>query len=158
MITLFEYHPNTGSPIELNDLNYPLHDFNIKTNIDVHDNKKLALPGQWPSFHYPDAMDISAEGDIVGSGATPTEDYVSKRIALMAAVIPPMQHLTDRKHGFVRIQLDGMTETADADVVIVDHAIPMQALYPAISPFMLQWKGFLPYFVGTNTSTVYILG
>jgi len=158
MITLLEYHPNAGSAVELNTLIYPLHNFEVQTNIDTHEFKRMAEAGEWPSFHYPGAMVITCDGDIIGSGATPTNDYVAKRIALLDAILPPIQVLTSRRHGFLRLQLDGMTETADADVVITEQAAPMRALYPAISPFMITWKAFLPYFVGTSTQTKYQLG
>lgn len=158
MITLIEYHPNIGAPVELNDLIYPLHDFDIQTNIDVRAFKKMAQHGEWPSFHYPGAMTITAEGDIIGSGATPTEDYVVKRLALIGAILPPIQVLTTRRHGFLRLQLDGWTEAADADVVCTNPSVPMQALYPAISPFQIVWKGFLPYFVGVTSGDFYQVG
>ena len=157
-ITLIEYHPNSGSPVTLNDLVYPMHNFDVVTNIDSHSFKKLADAGEWPTFAYPGAMTITCDGDIVGSGGTPSNDYIAKRLALLDAILPPIQVLTARRHGFLRIQLDGMTETADADVQLVDHGVPMQALYPAISPYMIVWKGFLPYFVGTSTQTKYQLG
>jgi len=158
VLTLFEYHPNTGSPVELNTLIYPMHDLDIQTQMDVHEFKKRAQAGEWPSFAYPGAMTITAEGDIVGSGATPSADYVAKRLALVDAILPPIQVLTSRKHGFIRIQLDGWTETADADVINTDRSIPMQALYPAISPYQITWKAFLPVFIGTTSGDFYQVG
>jgi hypothetical protein len=54
--------------------------------------------------------------------------------------------------------MDGMTEDADADVIVVAQAIPMKALYPAISEFQITWSGFTPWFVGVSSSTKYQLG
>lgn len=167
MLTKVEVRPNSGSVCLLNTVDgsnnpiYPLRVFEITTNIDARDFKKMGAPGQWASFHYPDAMTIHAEGDIIGLGssdATRATDYITKRLALADAVLPPVSILTARKHGVLRVRFDGMTEDADADVVVTALSMPMAANYPAKSDFMVTWKGFLPYFVGVNTQTVYQLG
>lgn len=168
MLTKVEIRPNTGSPIELNTTDgsgnhlYPLHEFHITTNIDTNDKRKMAAPGQWKTFHYPDAMSIVAQGQILGLGANDaarSADYVSKRLALIDAVLPPVSGvLTSRIHGILRVRMDGMTEDADAEVVCVAPSFPMQALYPANSEFQVTWKAFAPYFVGVSTSTRYQLG
>jgi hypothetical protein len=166
MITKFEVRPVGGTPLELNLMTggvpiYPLKVCDIVTNIDAHDAKKMAKPGQWPTFHYPDAMSAHIEGNVIGVGASDalaSADYVSKRLALLDAVLPPVTFLTSRIHAIIRIRLDGMTEDADAEAVVVQQQIPMVALFPANSEFMVTWKGFLPYFVGVTTSTKYQLG
>ena len=166
-LTLVQVRPNTGSPLTLNTVDgsgnhlYPLSVFDINTNIDTHDFKKLAQPGQWPSFHYPDAMTIHAEGKILGVGASDAlraSNYIAQRLALTDAVLPPVALLTARKHGVLRVRADGMTEDADADIVVTDISIPLAALYPAYSEFMITWKAFSPYFTGVSTQTLYQLG
>ena len=158
MITLFQYIPNVGSLVELNDLNYPLHVCEIETTLDPREFKKMSESGEWPTYTYPGAMTIHAEGDIVGYGGTPSNDYVAKRMALLDAVLPPIGVLQARHHGTVRIRLDGMTENADALVVITQQSIPMKSLYPSISEFSITWKAFLPYFTGVSTQTKSQLG
>jgi hypothetical protein len=168
MLTKVEIRPNVGSPVELNTVDgsgnhlYPLHDFNIITNIDTTDKRKMAAAGQWKTFHYPDAMSIIAEGAILGVGANDTAratDYITKRLALIDAVLPPVTGvLTSRIHGVLRVRMDGMTEDADAEVVCVAPSFPMRALYPANSEFQITWKAFVPYFVGVSSSTKYQLG
>lgn len=167
MLTKVEIRPVTGSAVELNTTDgsgnhlYPLSTFEIETNIDTHDAKKMALPGQWPTFHYPDAMTVHAQGRILGIGSsdsTRSADYVTKRLALLDAVLPPVAVLTARYHAVLRVRMDGMTEDADAQVVVVQQSVPLAALYPAQSEFMITWKGFEPYFVGVSTSTKYQLG
>lgn len=169
MLTKVEIRPVTGSNVELNTVDgsgnhlYPLNGFDIVTNIDQgQDAKKMAAPGQWPRFHYPDAMTIHAEGAILGVGATDAAratDYITKRIALLDAVLPPVSGvLTSRHHAVLRIRMDGMTEDADTQVVVVQQSIPMAARFPANSPFLITWKAFLPYFEGVSTQTKYQLG
>jgi hypothetical protein len=168
MLTKVEFIPNSGSSVVLNTVDgsgnhlFPLRVFEIETHIDEGTNaKKMGLPGQWPTFSYPDAMTVHAEGKILGVGASDAAratDYITKRLALLDAILPPVVLLTVRKHGVLRVRFDGMTEDADADVVIQQQSMPMAALHPANSEFMITWKGFLPYFVGTGTSTKYQLG
>ena len=166
MLTKVEIRPVIGSNVELNTVDgsgnhlYPLHEFNIVTNIDQgQDAKKMAAPGQWPRFHYADAMTITAEGQILGVGASDAAratDYITKRLALLDAILPSVASpglLTARHHGTLRVRFDGMTEDADAEVVCVQQAVPMQALFPANSSFLIIWKGFLPYFTGVTTPT-----
>lgn len=167
MLTKVEIRPVAGSNVELNTTDgsgnhlYPLSVFEIETQIDTHDAKKMALPGQWPTFHYPDAMTIHAQGRILGIGASDalrSADYVTKRLALLDAVLPPVTILTERHHAVLRVRMDGMTEDADAQVVCITPSIPLAALYPAQSEFMITWKAFEPYFTGVSTSTKYQLG
>ena len=121
----------------------------------------MAAAGEWPSFSYPGALTAHIEGNIIGAGASDalaSADYVAKRLALVDAVLPPIQILTSRKHAVLRIRLDGMTEDADTDVIVTQSQIPMVALFPANSEFMVTWKGFNPYFTGVTTSTKYQIG
>lgn len=168
MLTKVEIRPVSGSTLELNtvDINgnhlFPLSTFEIITNIDqVSEAKKMAAAGQWPKYHYPDAMVVNAQGRILGIGVSDAAraiDYITKRLALLDAALPPVTTQTARKHAVLRIRFDGMTEDADADVVCISQSIPMAALYPANSEFQITWKSFEPYFVGTGTSTKYQLG
>ena len=166
MITKFEIRPNTGSPVELNLMTggvpiYPLKVCDIYTNLDTKEFKRLAAAGEWPTFSYPGALTSHVEGNIIGSGATDalaSADYVTKRLALLDAVLPPIGVQTARKHGVLRCRLDGMTEDADTDVIVTQIQIPMAALFPANSEFMITWKGFNPYFTGVSTQTKYQLG
>jgi len=166
MITKFEIRPVSGSALELNLMTagipiYPLHTCDIFTNMDTKEFKRMAAAGEWPSFSYPGALTAHIEGNIIGAGASDalaSADYVAKRLALVDAVLPPIQILTSRKHAVLRIRLDGMTEDADTDVIVTQSQIPMVALFPANSEFMVTWKGFNPYFTGVTTSTKYQIG
>lgn len=164
MLTKFEIRPVVGSALELNTVDgsgnhlYPLRICDIQTNIDTHEFKRLAQSGEWPSFHYPGALSAHVEGNILGFGATASNDYVTKRLALVDAALPALGVLTSRKHAVLRIRMDGMTEDADTDVVVTAIQIPMAALFPANSEFMITWKGFNPYFTGVSSSTKYQIG
>lgn len=169
MLTKVEIRPLTGSPVELNAVDgsgnhlFPLGEFDIISNIDdPGDAKKMAAHGQWPKFHYMDALTVNAIGRILGVGASDAAratDYITKRLALLDALLPPVATLqTSRYHGVLRVRMDGMTEDADANVVCKSKSIPLAALFPAQSDFLIMWKSFEPYFVGVTSSTKYILG
>jgi hypothetical protein len=164
VITKFEVIPVSGATVALNAVDgsgnhlYPLKVCDINTNIDVHEFKRMAQSGQWPSFHYPDAMSVHVEGNILGFGVTPSNDYITKRLALIDAVLPPIGTLTSRKHGVLRVRLDGMTEDADTDIVVTAIQVPMASLFPANSEFMITWKAFNPYFTGVGSLTKYQFG
>jgi len=167
VLTKFEIRPVTGSPLELNAQDgsgnhlFPLSTCEIITNIDTHDAKKMAQPGHWPTFHYPDAMTIHVEGHILGIGASDAAratDYITKRLAFVDACLPALATLTSRVQAVIRVRFDGMSEDADASVVTVQQSVPMAALFPANSEFMVTWKAFDPWFVGVSSLTKYQLG
>lgn len=170
MLTKVEIRPVTGSPLELNTTDgsgnhlYPLTAFEIITNIDnPGESRKMGAPGQWQMFHYPDAMIIHGEGTIYGVGASDAAratDYITKRLAFLDAVLPPPTTIqTVRYHAVLRVRFDGMSEEAETKVVCTQQSVPMAALYPANSRFMITWKSFEPYFTGVSTpSNIYQLG
>lgn len=168
MLTKFEIRPTSGSVVVLNTTDgsgnhlYPMRRMDIETNIDQPSSaKKMAAAGQWPTFHYPDAMTIHIEGSILGVGASDSAratDYITKRLALLDAVLPPVTLLSSRIHAVVRVRFDGMSEDADAECVVTQQSIPVAALFPANSDFLITWKAFEPYFVGVGSATKYQLG
>lgn len=167
-LTKVEIRPVVGSALELNTTDgsgnhlFPLSEFHIVTALDNSAApKKMALPGQWPHYVYADAMTIEGIGRVLGVGASDDAraiDYITKRLALLDALLPPLTLQTSRKHAVLRVRFDGMTEDADADVVCVQQSIPLAALFPAQSEYTVLWKGFSPYFVGVSSSTKYLLG
>lgn len=170
MLTKIEIRPVTGSPLELNTQDgsgnhlYPLKILEVVTNIDdPGSSKKMAAPGSWQLYHYPDAMTVHAEGVIYGVGASDSAraiDYITKRLAFLDAVLPPPNTIqTLRYHAILRVRYDGMSEEAETKVVCTQQSVPMASLFPANSNFMVTWKSFEPYFTGVTTpSNIYQLG
>lgn len=160
--------PHVGSAVELNTVDgggnhlYPLHTFDITALTDQPAPKKrMAYPGEWPTFHYAAAQIIHAEGQILGIGASDlarSQSYITQRLALLDALTPPVQLLTARTHGTLRVHYDGMAEAAQVECVCTQRSAPMQALFPANTEFMITWKAFEPYFTGVSTATKYYLG
>ena len=65
-----------------------------------------------------------------------------------------------RKLGDLTIGFHGISETfTTPDGVTVDAypEIPLQALSPSVSPFLISWVFFKPYMVGTVTGKPYYI-
>jgi hypothetical protein len=167
MLVKVEIRPVSGSAVEINTADgsgnqvYPLHQFDIETALDNPSYKKMASAGEWESFGYPDAMTVYAEGDILGIGASDSAraaNYVTQRLALVEALLPPMTLQTSRIHAILRVRMEGMTEDADARVRIVSQSVPLAAMQGARSSFRFTVKSFVPVFLGVSTSNPYLLG
>jgi len=167
MLTKVEIRPISGSALTINTEDgsgnqvYPLHEFDIETNLDDPSYKKMAAAGEWESFGYPDAMTIYGEGQILGIGgsdAARSASYVAQRLALVDALLPSMALQTSRIHAVLRVRMEGMTEDADARVRIVQQSVPLTAMQGARGAYRFTMKSFVPVFLGVSTSTPYLLG
>jgi hypothetical protein len=167
MLIKVEIRPIVGSPLALNTEDgsgsplYPLANFDIETAIDNPSYKKMAAAGEWESFGYPDAMTVSGDGQILGVGASDAAraaNYVSQRLALVEALLPPMTLMTSRIHAVLRVRMDGMSEDADARVRITQQSLPLAAMQGARGAFRFTMKSFVPVFLGTSSGNPYLLG
>ena len=167
MLTKVEIRPVTGATLLINTEDgsgnplYPLHNFDIETALDNPSYKKMAAAGEWESFGYPDALTVSGDGDILGVGSTDAlraANYVTQRLALVEALLPPMTLMTSRIHAVLRVRMDGMTEDADVRVRITSQSVPLAAMQGARSAFRFTMKGFVPVFIGVTSGDPYLLG
>jgi len=127
--------------ITVNDATYPLNKFDWNQDMVGDDLRRMDGPGRHLNYKHPETLPISMEGHIL---ADSTSAYWTARKALLAVVIPdPIQ--TTAIHGTIRIQIDGDTEVYYVEVVLKDWAIPLEALYPTVTPFMFQWESFTGY-------------
>jgi hypothetical protein len=167
MLIKVELRPIVGSPLALNTEDgsgnplYPLANFDIETNLDNPSYKKMAAAGEWESFGYPDAMIVAGDGQILGVGANDSAraaNYVSQRLALVEAMLPPMGTMTSRIHAILRVRMDGMSEDADARVRVTQQSVPLAAMQGARSAFRFTIKSFVPVFLGVTSGDPYLLG
>lgn len=167
MLIKVEIRPISGSPLTINTTDgsnnplYPLHNFDIETALDNPSYKKMAAAGEWESFGYPDALTVTADGDILGVGANDAAraaDYVTQRLALVEALLPSMTLMTSRIHAVLRVRMDSMTEDADARVRVTSQSVPLAAMQGARSAYRFTMKGFVPVFIGVTSGNPYLLG
>jgi hypothetical protein len=150
MLVSIQWRPVTGSPLTLNDLSYPIvEEFNPVTEYEnVTPLKKMQAPGVWPNYNYPGQMSIAIAGDIVG---TSSADYVTKRMAFMTAFHVPLALQTVRKHGDLRVEMEGWGMTADAACQVVSVEAPMDASFPSVTSYRVALRSFYPAFVNGGT-------
>jgi hypothetical protein len=88
-------------------------------------------------------MSINMEGHILGDS---TSDYWTNRKELLGVVIPDPTYLhLYRFHSRVDVKIDGDTETYYAYVILKDYEVPLEALYPTVTPFQFQWENVFGY-------------
>jgi len=167
MLIKVELRPIVGSVLVLNTEDgsgnplYPLANFDIETNLDNPSYKKMAAAGEWESFGYSDAMTVAGDGQILGVGANDAAraaNYVTQRLALVEAMLPPMGLQTSRIHAILRVRMDGMSEDADARVRVTQQSVPLAAMQGARSAFRFTIKSFVPVFLGVSSGDPYLLG
>jgi len=166
-LTLVQIRPVTGSNVTINTVDgsgnhlYPLHDFEPETDLPDTVLKKMQDAGVWPTFAYPGAMTIIATGEVLGLGASDSAisiDAMTKREALHDACLPaltvPGTTYTSRKHGTLRVRYDHWSQDGDVDFHCILCRIPLKALMPGRHQYFINFKCFLPFFVGVTNGAV----
>jgi hypothetical protein len=142
------YTSNAGVTIAIGDTTYPAQNFEMKTYLKNDPVNKVQYPGRWPSYSYPEYMEIHMAGDILGSSAS---DYNTKARALKAALNPPYKVYTGRKHGAVTFTFFGDATQYFAYVILSSLETPTEALYPSVGRYEITWISFEPYLVNGST-------
>lgn len=130
-----------GSTLAVNDLTYPLQHFTWNPVMIGAEQAKMEAAGSYNNWKRVQKMAIEMEGHIVSDTAT---GYWTARKALLA-IITPTEPQTNRIHGSVRVQVVGDGATYYMEVVLEDYEVPMEALYPTVTPFQFQWSGNFGY-------------
>jgi len=166
-LTTVQIRPVTGSNLSINTVDgsgnhlYPLHNFEPEQDLSDATLKKLQDVGEWPTFAYPGAMTIIADGEILGLGANDAAqsvDAMTKREVLIDACLPvltvPGTTYTSRKHGTLRVRYDHWTQDGDVDFHCVLCRIPLKALSPGRFQYFINFKCFLPFYIGVTNGAV----
>lgn len=156
MILKFDYtNAETGVVYHLNDDIAPMTDLDVTVSQRLsRDRTKMEQHGIWPTFNYRGEMEIHVEGDLL---ADDTADYVTKRLALVAALFGDPNDGTSgeaptvRKNGSLLITLDGMGEDITCDVSIDAFSGPIQGAQGAFSNYLITFVSFDPWFVGATS-------
>lgn len=152
MLTKFDYtNAETSVTYNLNNDVAPFTDLDItvEQRVDTSRNK-MEQHGVWPTFPYRGGMEIHIEGDLL---ADDSSDYVTKRLALVAALFGNASQTapTVRKNGTVALRLSGQTEDFGCDVTITAFSGPITGSYNAYSKYLLSLFNPNPYFVGLTS-------
>lgn len=137
MITsLTLWDANITTSITLNSATYPLEKFSWDYPIDGANIPKGQTSGQWDTFKYVRKMDLTCEGHIL---ADTTSGYWTARKALLAIAMPQPDTLV-KFHSRILMVVDDGATVYRADVNLAGFAIPLEALYPTVTPFQFQWE------------------
>jgi hypothetical protein len=132
--------------------NYPVEEFIWHNSTRADSPPNLQAQGGHYHHAYLDPMSIEMRGHIL---STDTSDYWVKRKALLAAVVP-LPTDSGRYTGKISMQIDGDSSTYYANVILKDWDIPLQALYPTVTAFQIQWENPFGYWRTTAGATVLI--
>jgi hypothetical protein len=153
---LLTWRPNVGQTIVLNSMDYPINE-TLEFEMEFTDPsvKKMQQGGEWPSFGYPMALKIVAEGSILGTTRT---EFWNNRMVFLDSLTPPNRSLTERQHGRLTITDEDAPEGFFAPCRVVNRVANLEALSPSRCPYMVTFKAFTPYFQGLGSGKAYVPG
>lgn len=131
------------SSITVNDAIYPLQRFDWNQDMVGDNLRKMDGPGRHFNMKYPETMPVHMEGHILSDS---TSAYWTARKALLNIVVPDFTQ-TLAIHGTINIQIDGDSETYFTRVALMDWDVPLEALFPTVTPFLFQWESFDGYWL-----------
>lgn len=117
------------------------------------DRPRMQLHGSNPTFSYDGAMTIDITGMLMKDNP---DDYVAERRTFVTALryLPDTQP-TVRKRGVLELQWSGDAESMKADVTIQKISLPIAALSPSRTDYMITFSSFKPWFVGSSSGDLY---
>lgn len=118
--------------------------------------------GIQPAYTYLGKGTFHQEGDILYNDPSL---YIQKRMDFLnvlfgALEFDPFAPISrNRKLGTLTIQFTDQELMETPDGVTIDGypEIPMRALYPATTPYMITWVSFTPYLIGLSSGQYYLV-
>jgi hypothetical protein len=138
-----------GAQVIFNDDDVPFRRFQMTVDTRTSERPKGQRHGIWPARTYLGKRIFNCEGDLL---LDTSAEYIIKRIELMNAVMP-RQQLGQFAQGTLYIRFTGINEELSA-VCAIDGwpEIPMEALSPSRSPYLVNFKSFDPRLYGEERS------
>lgn len=134
-----------GESFTLNDTYAPVHKFNTAVQDRTNERNKSEQHGVWPAFTYLGKRTISIEGNLFGDSSA---DYITRRRA-MKRVFTPRPQFGIKKTGTLYVQPTGFATYVSLDCTVDgDPELPIEALAPFTSTFLINLKAFDPRFYG----------
>jgi hypothetical protein len=127
----------TGDYVDVNDLNYPLHEMTTEVDIRFPEREKSQQHGIWNGNQYLGKRLWHWTGAIL---ADTSGEYVQKRTKLIKVVMPHA-HLHQKICGTLSLEWEGINDILTQDFILDTYPeIPIQGLGPAISEFIINLK------------------
>lgn len=152
----------SGYSFNLNSDTWPLKTFDVQVDqrIDTSRNKMMEH-GRWRTRSYRGGMSIHCEGSGFGDmGATDeltVANYVTARKQLVLALYgPPDRVVVEDYMGSLYVTPYGESEAWVAQYCTIEaFQAPVEALYPALTTYLITFQSFDPWFVGASSGTKY---
>lgn len=149
MIEKLNFVNMRNQTLQMNTATMPLENFHADGETRATDRPKMQTHGSWKGFAYLGFVVWHAEGHLL---ADTTEDYITARLNIMDILIPPPGKQRDRKWGTLYVRYTGMTEDLKNDCYHEGYPeLPMEALFPSVTPFMFSFHCFDPFWTGVGT-------
>lgn len=145
MITSMTYTPVGGTGLTLNDLNYPLHEFESTVPTKVTYVDRPYADGSYEPPIWRDKHTIVMQGAIL---ATDADDLNTKRRNLKKAFAPGI-------YGNLSITMDNYPEALGLFCVNTSCEVALSALSPAFAEFQVELTAPTPGFVGALDTFTY---
>lgn len=143
-----------GQTLLLNNDTWPLTSFEPEGSMKSTPVERSQESGEWPTRSIPGALLIPCGGDLIKntSGA-----YIAERMRAMNILVPAGVVETERKMGTLTLSFtDFEPMYNDCTLDDIPH-LPMRALYPSVTEFLITFKVFDGYMIGRNTGRFYTI-
>lgn len=153
MIELCRFDNVNGSSFVFNDnANIaPLREFTTEVDDRFTERQKSQQHGIYPANTLWGKRLFHLTGDL---NAPDSATYITRRLAMVNAILPRPQTGT-KKAGDLSLLFTGMTETLTSECTLDGYPeLPMQALSPGRTSFLINFKSFDPRLYGTWQTTL----
>lgn len=141
----------TGAEVDFNDDQVPFRRFSMTVDLRTSERVKSQRHGIWPARTYLGKRLFNCEGDLLLNSSG---EYWDKRQQLMNAVMPRNQfgYLAS---GTLFINFTGINEELSCECSLDGYPdLPLEAMAPARSAFLINFKAFDPKMYGEYRQTV----
>jgi hypothetical protein len=148
MIDVCNFTNLFGETWQFNTTTCPLKEYSVDHDIRTGDDiERMNEHGIWPQYTHVGKCLIHLTGDILRDS---TADYCAAVILLKRILMPKDEKQVTRKLGTLTLQYTGQ-ESMSGDVTLDGSPeLPKLANYPTVGEFMITFKAFNPYFVGSS--------
>lgn len=137
MIRSFRLTNQAGDFVDIDDLNYPLHELQTEIDVRFPEKEKSQQHGIWNGYQYLGKRLWHLNGSIL---ADTSAEYIGKRMKLLK-VLMPHPHLNYKIVGTATIGWEGISEDLTQEFLLDSWPeIPIDDKHPTVSEFQVNLK------------------
>ena len=143
-----------GQTLALNNNTWALTSFEPEGSMKSTPVERMQEPGEWPTRSIAGALLIPCGGDLLLNDSTA---YMAERIRALNILVPAGVVNSERRMGTVTLYFNGLEPMYnDCTLDDIPH-LPMKALYPSVTEFLITFKVFDGYMIGRNSGRYYTI-